>query len=241
MTVCCHPQTPKERVVVALDIAAQDQLSILLKTLREKVSIFKIGKQLFTAFGPDVVRRIRGEGFDVFLDLKFHDIPNTVASAVKAASELSVSMLTIHAQGGKNMMQAAVQAAKASQTKPLILAVSLLTSLAQPDLQQLGILGTPSEAVERLAGLALQAGVDGLVSSSLELSLLRSRFGKDPVLVTPGIRPTGSSKGDQARVGTPAQAVAAGADFLVVGRPITQAFDPAEAFLQIVDELETMV
>jgi orotidine-5'-phosphate decarboxylase len=198
-------------------------------------STFKVGKQLFTAEGPQVVRDLVACGKQVFLDLKFHDIPNTVASAVRQASELKVSMLTVHASGGAKMLKAASQAAG---ERVLVLAVTVLTSLADGDLSEIGISGNVQAQVLRLAGLARANGIRGIVASAHEARELRRELGEDFAIVTPGVRPTGAEKGDQSRVVTPGDAIRAGASHIVVGRPITEAPDPARAAAEILEELE---
>jgi orotidine-5'-phosphate decarboxylase len=186
-----------------------------------------------------LVEEIRGAGEKVFLDLKLHDIPNTVAGAVRAACRLGIEMLTLHAAGGRAMMEAGRKAAEESATSPLVLAVTVLTSLSLADTRTLGIRETPEDWTRRLATLAQEAGIRGLVASPAELQSLRKKFGEDMQLVSPGIRPPGSATQDQARIATPSQAIHAGADFLVVGRPILQAADPAAAADEIVREIES--
>jgi orotidine-5'-phosphate decarboxylase len=228
---------PAQRIIVAADVSDESELKRLVGVLRDKVGMFKVGKEVFTSLGPKAVEIVLGEGGQVFLDLKYHDIPNTVAGAVRAAGRLGVSMLTVHASGGKAMLEAAVQAAHEREPKLSVIAVTVLTSLALADLTDIGLRGTMESAVDRLSKLALDAGVDGLVSSPQELKMLRSRFGENPVLVTPGVRPSGSEVGDQRRVATPAQAVRDGADYLIIGRPITKAPDPAAAAEAIAKEI----
>ncbi len=233
-----RPRTGKGRIIVPLDLAQEEKLQALIEQLDGRVGLAKVGKELFTALGPRAVAAVRESGLEVFLDLKYHDIPNTVAGAVRAAAKLGVSMLTVHAQGGRAMLAAAVAAARQSDPSPAVIAVTVLTSLSGPDLTELGLTDDPAQQVERLAALALDAGVDGLVCSPLEVGKLRQRFGSEPFLVTPGIRPVGAESHDQARVATPAKALAAGADFLVIGRPITGAADPAAAATAIAQELD---
>ncbi|MBW1810536.1 MAG: orotidine-5'-phosphate decarboxylase [Deltaproteobacteria bacterium] len=234
-----RPDSARQRIIVALDVADEEQLVGLVNKLLGQVGFVKIGKELFTALGPKAVELVINSGLKVFLDLKYHDIPNTVAGAVQAAARLGVDMLTVHASGGSSMLRAATAAAQESQKKPAIIAVTVLTSLSDPDLVDLGIKGSPEEVVQRLAGLALESGVDGLVNSPREVARLRSRFGKKPLLITPGVRPAGSAADDQTRIATPQRAVADGADYLVIGRPITKAADPAEAVARIVAEMES--
>jgi orotidine-5'-phosphate decarboxylase len=228
----------RDRLIVALDVPGATQARRIVQTLGGAVTTYKIGKQLFTAEGPQVVRDLVSSGRKVFLDLKFHDIPNTVAAAVKAAAQLGVSMMTVHASGGSKMLQAAVEAAVQSPAAPVILAVTVLTSLSDSDLQELGIAGNVTSQVLRLGALARAAGCGGLVASAQEAQELRRRLGEDFAIVTPGIRPPDSATGDQARVVTPRDAIAAGATHLVVGRPILDAPDPARAAQQIVQEIE---
>lgn len=200
-------------------------------TIGAEAGLFKVGLQLFTAEGPRVVRELTASGRRVFLDLKFHDIPNTVAGAVRSAAALGAEMLTVHAGGGSAMLRAAVEAAGAEG--PLVLAVTVLTSMADADVKELGISATASEQVLHLAGIAQRTGCGGLVCSPQEVVEIRRRLGGEPVLVTPGIRPAGADVGDQSRIATPAEAIRAGADYLVIGRPITAAADPAAAARQI--------
>jgi orotidine-5'-phosphate decarboxylase len=226
----------RERLIVALDVPSAQEARALLDSLAGKVGMFKVGSQLFTAAGPDLVHEIVGRGEKVFLDLKYHDIPNTVASAVSGASRLGVSLLDVHALGGKAMMEAAVGALPALGTK--LLAVTILTSHDDDSLIQVGVGGAVVESVLRLARLARESEVDGVVASPHEVSLIREACGPDFLIVTPGIRPTGGETHDQARAATPAAALAAGADYIVVGRPITQAADPVVAAAAILREME---
>jgi orotidine-5'-phosphate decarboxylase len=247
----------RDRLIVALDIPSAGKASQVVQSIGDAATTYKVGKQLFTAEGPEIVRDLVSSGRKVFLDLKFHDIPNTVAGAVRAASELGVSMLTVHASGGGTMLRAAAQAASESATKPMVLAVTVLTSLSDTDLIYLGIAGRVIDHVVRLAALARDAGCDGVVASALEAHQLRRELGSDFKIVTPGIRPGSPSlpfggphlpsvsksgdtacRDDQARVLTPKEAIAAGANYLVVGRPILDAPDPARAVNEIVREIE---
>jgi orotidine-5'-phosphate decarboxylase len=228
----------KDQLIVALDLPSAAQARQLVYAIGGAATTFKIGKQLFTAEGPQFVRELVSSGRKVFLDLKFHDIPNTVAAAVKAAAELRVSMLTVHASGGSKMLRAAVDAAVQSQNQPLILAVTVLTSLSDSDLQEIGVAGNVLSQVLRLGDLARRAGLVGVVASAKEASELRREMGEGFTIVTPGVRPAGSAAGDQARVVTPKDAIAAGATHLVVGRPILEAPDPAKAAEAIVAEIE---
>ena len=224
----------KSRIIVALDVDELEKAKNLVKLLKDDVAAFKIGKQLFTRCGPDAVKMVHDEGGRVFLDLKFHDIPTTVAKASLEVMRLGVFMFNMHASGGLDMMKKAVSAVKEKtlekgETKPIILAVTVLTSQGPEDLKRLGINMEMEEMVVNLASLAKEAGVDGVVASPKEIQAIRKACGKDFVIVTPGIRPASSSKDDQKRSMTPLEAVNAGADYIVVGRPITQAEDPLSA------------
>lgn len=226
--------TDKPRVIVALDFADAAAADRLVDRLDPTLCRIKIGKELFTRAGPALVSRLVSRGFKVFLDLKFHDIPNTVACACAAAADLGVWMLNIHALGGRKMMEAAREAlADRAEARPLLIAVTILTSLGDEDIRELGLQGTPRDNVVRLASLARSAGLDGVVCSPLETAALRQTLGTDFLLVTPGVRPAGAALGDQRRVLTPAEAIERGADYLVIGRPVTQAPDPLESLRQI--------
>jgi orotidine-5'-phosphate decarboxylase len=227
----------RDRLIVALDVPSATQARRIVQSIGETASTYKVGKQLFTAEGPQIVRDLVSSGRKVFLDLKFHDIHNTVASAVQEAAKLGVSMLTVHASGGSKMLKAAAESAAQSPTKPTVLAVTVLTSLADADLTELGISGDVLAQVLRLGSLARGAGCGGLVASALEARELRRELGEGFAIVTPGVRPAGSDSGDQARVLTPKEAIAAGATYLVVGRPILEAGDPAQAAEAIVSEI----
>lgn len=227
--------TPRDRLIVALDVPTPAEAEALVARLSGAVGLFKIGSQLFTAAGPAFVRTLVAKGERVFLDLKYHDIPNTVARAVAAASDLGVSLLSVHALGGEEMLAAAV-AARSGGAR--LLAITVLTSHDEESLGRVGIGGPLREQVGRLARLARDAGVDGVVASPHEVELVRAACGRDLLLVTPGIRPLGAASGDQARHATPAAALTAGADYLVVGRPITEARDPRAAASAIATEME---
>ncbi len=227
-----------ERIFCAVDTTDLDAATALAELLRCEVGGLKLGKEFFTAHGPDGVAQIAATGHRIFLDLKYHDIPNTVAGAVRAAAALGVHMLTIHASGGEAMMRAAADAAReAHGVRPLILAVTVLTSLDGDDLAAVGQTGPVADQVFRLAALAKSSGVDGVVCSPLEITALKSSLGADFTLVVPGVRPGWAATDDQKRVMTPGDAVAAGADFLVIGRPITRADDPVSEARRIADEL----
>lgn len=234
---------PRQRLIVALDVSTAAAAHKIVAAVGDAASAYKVGMQLYTAEGPQVVRDLVASGRRVFLDLKYHDIPNTVAAAVREAAELGVMMLNVHAAGGERMLKAAVEAGASSSVKPIVLAVTVLTSMAQDDLSGTGVPGPVASQVSRLAALALKCGCGGVVASAQEAAQLRSELGKDFVIVTPGVRPAGADKGDQRRVVTPAEAIAAGADYFVVGRPITEAADPggiARAILQdVATELAT--
>jgi orotidine-5'-phosphate decarboxylase len=227
-----------KRIVVPLDVPDAEAALALAGRLDAKQCRVKIGKELFVAAGPAVVARVQERGFEVFLDLKFHDIPNTVAGACRAAARLGVWMMNVHASGGAAMMRAAREAIESVARPPLLIAVTLLTSLDDADLAQLGLAGTVLDNVERLARLARASGMDGVVCSAQEAPVIRRTAGQDFILVTPGIRLNTDSKDDQARTVTPAEAVRLGSDYLVIGRPITQSADPAATLAAIRESLE---
>jgi orotidine-5'-phosphate decarboxylase len=231
----------QKRVIVALDYDDQSKALSLVDCLLPDACRLKVGKELFVAAGPRFVEEIVGRGFDVFLDLKFHDIPNTVAQACKAAARLGVWMVNVHASGGSAMLSAAREAIDASSHKPLLVAVTVLTSLADSDLDVIGLGGPVGAAVLRLGTLTKACGLDGVVCSGQEAAILRSALGRDFTLVTPGIRPAGIVAGDQARILTPEKALGLGADYLVIGRPITQAADPSAALSAINDSISTFM
>ncbi|QYJ99779.1 orotidine-5'-phosphate decarboxylase [Shewanella psychrotolerans] len=221
-------------IIVALDFDNKAEALQLIDKLDPNMCRLKIGKEMFTLFGPELVNEIHHRNFDLFLDLKFHDIPNTVAKAVAAAAELGVWMTNVHASGGLAMMQAAQQALLPyGDNAPLLIAVTVLTSMSDEELKLLGINVSAADHVKRLAALTQQAGLAGIVCSAQEATMLKETFGKDFKLITPGIRPVGSDKGDQHRVMTPVEALAAGSDYLVIGRPITKAADPLAALTAI--------
>lgn len=217
----------EKRIIVALDFNSSESALKMVDCLDPKLCRLKIGKELFTACGPDLVRQVQDRGFDIFLDLKFHDIPNTVAKAVNAAGQLGIWMLNVHASGGQAMMEAAREAlSEFGERRPKLIAVTVLTSLGAEDLSQIGIDCSPEEQVSRLAILARDSGLDGVVCSAAETHLLRAQLPADFCLVTPGIRRAEDASGDQKRILGPADAVRSGSDYLVVGRPITQAGSP---------------
>ncbi len=231
-----RPTAPRDRLVVALDFSDRDSALRLVERLGDAVLMYKVGKQLFTSEGPEMVRRLTRSGHKVFLDLKFHDIPNTVAGAISAAASLGVNLVSVHAAGGEAMMRAAARAAEGSETR--ILGVTVLTSLDQQQLQAVGFHESPEALVLRLARLALDCGLHGVVAAPTEIALLRRELGSDFLILTPGIRLDVAERQDQSRVATPAQAIRNGADYIVVGRPITQAPDPAGVASRILEMLE---
>jgi orotidine-5'-phosphate decarboxylase len=228
---------PREKLIVALDVSTATEAQRIVASVGDSALTYKVGMQLYTAEGPQVVRDLVASGRRVFLDLKYHDIPNTVAAAVREAAGLGVSLLTVHATGSGKMLRAAADAARAANPSLIVLAVTVLTSLDEGDLGQIGIQGTLVDEVLRLGALALENGCQGVVASPREASTLRKKLGGDFVIVTPGVRPAGAGHGDQARVLTPAEAITAGATYLVVGRPITEAADPAAVARSILAQI----
>ena len=224
-------------LIVALDYHNQNQALEMADLLDPKACRVKVGKELFTSSGPSVVEALQRKGFDVFLDLKFHDIPNTTANAVAVAAELGVWMVNVHASGGRKMMDACVNKLANFTQKPLLIAVTVLTSMAEADLSEVGIHVSPMDHVLALANQAKLSGLDGVVCSAHETALLHAKFGKGFNLVTPGIRPSFAEKGDQQRIMTPQDALLAGSDYLVIGRPITQSGDPSEALKKVLTEI----
>jgi len=225
------------RVIVALDFADAASAMALVDRLEPESCRLKVGKEMFTRTGPQFVETLVSKGFDVFLDLKFHDIPNTVAGACAAACDLGVWMMNVHASGGRRMMEAARAAIEKSSHKPLLIGVTILTSMADEDIHEVGYQGSPADNVLNLASLAHVSGLDGVVCSPKEVTPIRSKLGDDFLLVTPGIRPAGSVADDQRRVLTPAEAIQAGSSYLVMGRPITQADDPMSVLLTTESEI----
>ncbi|PXW87651.1 orotidine-5'-phosphate decarboxylase [Nitrosomonas sp. Nm84] len=223
------------RIIVALDFSRAIDALRLVEKLDPSVCRLKVGKELFTAAGPQLIEKLMLQGFDIFLDLKFHDIPNTVASACKVASSLGVWMVNVHALGGRKMLMAARSAIPQGTTK--LIAVTLLTSMDQDDIDDIGLQGKPQQIVERLARLTDSCGLDGVVCSALEAAHLRQLLGGDFCLVTPGIRPSDGQVDDQKRITTPQQAILNGANYLVIGRPITQAQDPLLICQQLNSEI----
>jgi orotidine-5'-phosphate decarboxylase len=229
--------TAKDRLIVALDVPTAEQARALVARLGPAARFYKVGNQLFTAAGPTFVSELVKARLPVFLDLKFHDIPNTVASAVRAAAGLGVAFVDVHASGGKAMLEAAVEARRGTATR--LLAVTVLTSHSAATLREIGVDGAVETSVRRLARLAQDAGADGVVASPNEVALIRSECGPTFLVVTPGIRPPGAATLDQARAATPAAALRAGADYLVVGRPICEAGDPLAVAAAILGEMES--
>lgn len=227
----------RKRIIVALDYPGPDQALAMADRLDKELCRVKVGKELFTRAGPALVERLAGRGFDVFLDLKFHDIPNTAAAACAAAADLGVWMLNVHAQGGRRMLAAAREAVERFTPRPRLVAVTVLTSLTDEDLRETGHQEGAADLVERLAALTAAAGLDGVVCSPRETAVLRRRHGAGFVLVTPGIRPSDSAPDDQQRVMTPAEAIRSGSDYLVIGRPVTAAADPVAALQAIQAEI----
>jgi orotidine-5'-phosphate decarboxylase len=227
----------RQRLIVALDVSSAAAARKVVAAVGDSAISYKVGMQLFTAEGPSIVRELLQSRRQVFLDLKYHDIPNTVAHAVAEAAKLGVQMLTVHAAGGGKMLRAATDAAREVNPSLLILGVTVLTSLDDQDLDNLGVRGRVEDQVLSLATLALESGCRGVVTSAREAAKLRGELGNDFAIVTPGVRPMGTDRGDQARVATPAEAIASGATHIVVGRPITAAADPAAAARAIVAEI----
>jgi orotidine-5'-phosphate decarboxylase len=229
--------TDRPRLIVALDFPDPRAAIQLAERLDPELCRLKVGKELFLRAGPKLVEKLMTQDYSVFLDLKFHDIPNTVAGACRAAAELGVWMINVHALGGSRMMIAAREAIEASRQRPLLIAVSVLTSLSTADLHELGIPMAPEACVLRWARLAERCGLDGMVCSAAEAPVIRDHLGQEPILVTPGVRQRGAAANDQHRVVTPGEALALGADYLVMGRPITQSQDPRRAILAINSEI----
>jgi len=226
------------KIIVALDYASATPALALVDRLEPSLCRLKVGKELFTASGPKLLEQLMQRNFEVFLDLKFHDIPNTTAQACKVAASLGVWMINVHALGGRKMLEAAAEAVIHSAQRPKLVAVTMLTSMGQHDLADIGINATPAEMVLRLATLARDSGLDGVVCSAQEAALLRKKCGMGFCLVTPGIRPVQVSADDQTRIMTPRAALQAGSNYLVIGRPVTQAADPLQALRDIHQEIE---
>jgi orotidine-5'-phosphate decarboxylase len=233
---------PKDRLIIALDVDAAEKAIALAEKLKNDVRFFKIGFELFSSCGPSIVKEIAKSGGRIFLDLKFHDIPNTVSKAALSVTKLGVFMFNIHALGGYDMMKKTADAVKIEAQKlkvepPKVLAVTILTSMDENALKKVGINDTMNQEVLRLAELTKSAGLDGVVASPSEARLIRERLGRDFLIITPGVRPSWAEAGDQKRVATPKEAVADGATYIVVGRPVTEAKDPAQAARKILEEM----
>jgi len=233
---------PKEKIIFALDVEHFSEAQRWVNLLKDHIGMFKVGKQLFTHAGPKVIDMIRKKGQKVFLDLKYHDIPNTVAKAGEEATKLEVSMFNLHALGGLEMMKKTVEASKFAAKelgipRPLILAITVLTSMDEDGIKEVGIQGPIPEEVGRLAFLSMKAGVDGVVASPKEIGIIRQRCGEKFLIVTPGIRHPSDRKDDQKRTLSPKEAINAGADYLVIGRPIKEAKDPLEAVQKIIEDI----
>jgi orotidine-5'-phosphate decarboxylase len=233
-----HPGDPRHKLIVALDVSTMAAAQKIVAAVGDSALTYKVGMQLYTAEGPQVVRDLVASGRRVFLDLKYHDIPHTVGAAVSEAAKLGVSMLTVHAPGGDKMLRAAADAAKATPNL-MVLAVTVLTSLAGSDLEKIGVRGSVEDTVVRLATIAIDNGCQGVVASAREASTLRADLGDKFAIVTPGVRPAGSHVADQVRVVTPAEAIASGAGYIVVGRPITEAADPAAEARAILSQISS--
>lgn len=231
-------KTDSKKIVVALDYDDSAACLKLVDQLDPSYCRLKIGKEMFTLFGPQFVEVLMKRNFDVFLDLKFHDIPNTVAKAVSAAASLGVWMVNVHASGGPRMLEAAKAAIETCARPPLLIGVTVLTSMDNAELKSIGVESIAEQQVERLAGLVKSNGLDGVVCSAQEVASLKSKFGGDFICVTPGIRPQSADVGDQKRIMTPSEAVRAGSDYLVIGRPITKAPKPLESLIDIQKEIE---
>ena len=235
--------TNKERLIVALDVDTKEKALALVDKLKKDVRIFKIGSELFTSCGPEIVKEIKGMGCEIFLDLKFHDIPNTVAKSAASAARLGVFLFNVHASGGVDMMKKAAQSAAEESKrlkipKPKVMAVTVLTSMDENSLKKIGVDDNMEAQVLRLAKLAKESALDGVVASAVEIRPIRKALGRDFIIVTPGVRPQWAAINDQKRVATPKKAIDSGADFIVVGRPIIEAADPAEAARKVLKEIE---
>lgn len=229
------------KIIVALDYPSETKAFELIDQLDSSMCRLKVGKEMFTHLGPSFVEKIQTKGFDVFLDLKYHDIPNTVARACEAAADLGVWMVNVHASGGRRMMEAAAEALANRQSRPLLIAVTVLTSMSAEDLLELGIRESPEEKALDLARLAKSSGLDGVVCSAMEAESMQNQLGKEFLLVSPGIRPSGANADDQRRIMTPVEALKAGSDYLVIGRPITQSDEPMSVLRTINSEIESLL
>ena len=228
------------KVLVALDYPDEQSALLMVDKLAPELCRLKVGKEMFTHLGPAFVEKLQARGFDVFLDLKYHDIPNTVAKACEAAAQLGVWMINVHALGGRRMMAAAAEAVAKQAHQPKLIAVTILTSMSDSDLQEIGINKSAGDMAVNLAGLAKDSGLDGVVCSAMEASSMREKLGKDFLLVTPGIRPAGSAQDDQRRIMTPVDAIKAGSSYLVIGRPVTQSDDPVGLLRTINSEIDLL-
>ncbi len=228
------------KVLVALDYPTEKKALELIEKLDPNLCRLKVGKEMFTHLGPAFIEKIQNKNFQVFLDLKYHDIPNTVARACETAADLGVWMLNVHALGGKRMMEAAANAIVNKQNRPYLIAVTILTSMSETDLNEIGIQQSPAECAVHLANMAKQSGLDGVVCSAQEAQVMRRKLGDKFLLITPGIRPAGSATDDQHRIMTPVDAIKAGSSYLVIGRPITQAEDPVGILLTINSEISQL-
>ncbi|WP_020406761.1 orotidine-5'-phosphate decarboxylase [Hahella ganghwensis] len=231
-------QPTDPRIVVALDFSERKALESFVDRIDPSLCRLKVGKELFTTFGPEIVHWLQNKGFEIFLDLKFHDIPNTTAQAVKAAANMGVWMVNVHASGGRRMMEACREILQPFNQPPLLIAVTILTSLSDVEIQEIGYDGQAQEMVNRLASLSKDCGMDGVVCSAQEAPMLRRDLGAGFALVTPGIRPLFATRDDQTRIVTPSQAIADGSHYLVIGRPITRAEDPLQALNLVRQEIE---
>ncbi|MCU7938586.1 MAG: orotidine-5'-phosphate decarboxylase [gamma proteobacterium symbiont of Bathyaustriella thionipta] len=226
----------ESKIIIALDYKDEVSTMALVEQLEPSLCKLKVGKELFVRCGPSLVKKLISKGFDVFLDLKFHDIPNTVAAACQAAADMGVWMVNVHASGGRKMMQFAREAIDQCEHQPLLIGVTILTSLSRNDIAEVGLDIEPAQQVLRLANLANDSGLDGVVCSPQEVKTLKQQIGKDFCLVTPGVRPAGTAIGDQQRVMTPSEALSQGSDYLVIGRPITADANPVRALKSIIAE-----
>lgn len=230
----------ESKVIVALDFPDKHQALEFVSKLDPSLCRLKVGKEMFTHYGPDLIEQIQTKGFELFLDLKYHDIPNTVARACEAAAKLGVWMVNVHALGGRRMMETAAEALARQSSPPMLIAVTVLTSMSAEDLSGIGIQKSPADFAIQLAGLARDSGLDGVVCSAQEASTMKQELGQNFVLVTPGIRPAGSATDDQRRIMTPVDAITAGSDYLVIGRPITQSDDPVGVLRTINSEISQL-
>ena len=228
------------KIIVALDFSSKKEALDLISKIDPALCRLKVGKEMFTHYGPLFIEEIHNKGFEVFLDLKYHDIPNTVARTCEVAADLGIWMLNVHSQGGRRMMEAALEALAKRNHRPLLIAVTVLTSMSSDDLMDIGISKSPADYALQLAGLAKEAGLDGIVCSAQEAVTMKKNLGEDFLLVTPGIRPAGSAADDQRRIMTPLEAISAGSNYLVIGRPVTQSNDPVSVLRTINSEISPL-